>query len=104
MASFAVPLDTPSVLRGAYDSGDPVVSELSYEGIDGMIRDALHSRASGRVAVVPLSIRERVVALFYGDDRDEGVDRSAVADVTDFTEICAAEITKLIIARKKSGL
>jgi hypothetical protein len=64
----------------------------------------MHIHTDARVAVVPLSIRDRVVALFYGDDRTEGVDRSAVADVTDFTEICSAEITKLIIARKKSGL
>ena len=69
-----------------------------------MIRDSLAVISDARVAVVPLSIRERVVALFYGDDRDIGVDRSAVADVTDFTEICAAEITRLVIARKKSGL
>jgi hypothetical protein len=103
-ASFTVALDSPSVLGGAYRSGDPVVSELAYEGVDATIREALHTQADARVAVVPLSIRERVVAMFYGDDRTEGVDRSAVADVTDFTEICSAEITRLIIERKKAGL
>ncbi len=104
LADFSLPLTAPSVLRGAFRSGDPVVSELSYEGVDAIIRDALRVRSDARIAVVPLCIRERVVALFYGDDRDVGVDRSAVADVTDFSEICAAEITRLIIARKKSGL
>jgi hypothetical protein len=55
------------------------------------------------VAVVPLCIRERVVAMFYGDERNDGVDRDAVADVTDFTEICAGEVTRIILDRKRRG-
>lgn len=101
-ASFQVPLDAPSVVKEAFDSGDPVVRRLDDTGVDADIKKKL--RVGGeRVAVVPISVRERVVALFYGDDRDDGVDKDAVADVTDFAEICAAEIMRVIVERKKGA-
>ena len=70
--------------------------------MDALLREKLRIDGGQRVTAIPLCIRERVVALFYGDDRGEGVDRSAVADVTDFTEICAGEVTRIIISRKRT--
>jgi len=100
LASLALPLTTPSVLERAFTSGKPTVQSLGAEGVDQQLRQALgvgiHS-----VAVVPLQIRERVVALFYGDDHVDGVDPDAAADVTDFTEICAHRITNILITRKR---
>jgi len=103
LANLRVGLEGASVLRGAYHSGDPVVSELSQEGVDATLREALHVRGDARVTVIPLSIRGRVVTLFYGDDREEGVARSAVTAVTDFTKTCAAKIQELILERKRAG-
>jgi hypothetical protein len=100
LASFRVPLEPPSVMCEAYETGDPVVRPLGADGVDAFIKREL-AVGGRRVAVIPLSIRERVVAIFYGDDRDEGVDRDAVADVTDFTEICAQEVTRIIVRRKR---
>jgi hypothetical protein len=102
LASFRVRLDAPSVMREAFQSGDPVVRPLARDGIDGFIKREL-AVGDRRVAVIPLSIRERTVAMFYGDDRDDGVDRDAVADVTDFTEICAQEVTRIIVRKKRGG-
>jgi hypothetical protein len=93
--------EEPSVLREANQSGDPVVRALSHDGVDAILRNKLGITGKQKVAVVPLAIRERVVAIFYGDDSTDGVDRDAVADVTDFIEICAAEISRLIISRKR---
>jgi hypothetical protein len=102
-ASFQVLLGEPSVLRESFESGDPVIRPLAKTGVDASIKAEL-GVGDERVAVVPLQIRERVVGLFYGDDRRDPVDRDAVADVTDFTEICAAEITRLVVQRKRSTL
>ncbi len=101
-ASFALSLDEPSIFAEAVESGDPVVRPFSGEGLDVAVKKELVV-GDERVAVIPLTIRERVVSLFYGDDRADGVDKDAVADVTDFTEICAHEITRVIIRLKRRG-
>jgi hypothetical protein len=93
--------EEPSVVREAFLGGDPIVASLAHDGVDAILRNKLGIAGAQKVAVIPLSIRERVVAIFYGDDSSDGVDRDAVADVTDFIEICAAEISRLIISRKR---
>ena len=98
--ALRVSLEEQSLLREAFVTGDPAVRMLDSEGVDAQVAEAFGVVPASRVAVVPLCIRERVVALFYGDDGADGVDRSAVADVTDFTEICSSVIARLIIARK----
>lgn len=96
--------EEPSVLRDAHVGGDPVIRPLEHDGVDAILRNKLSIMGEERVAAIPLTIRERVVAIFYGDDRSDGVDRDAVADVTDFIEICAAEVTRIIINRKRGDL
>jgi len=101
LATLSLPLEHDGLLAEAFTTGDPVVRPLAKDGMDALLRQKLRIESDPRVAAIPLCIRERVVALFYGDDRGEGVDRSAVADVTDFTEICAGEVTRIIIHRKR---
>ncbi len=96
-------VEEPSILRDAYATGDPLVRPLVRDGVDAILRNKLSISGDGRVAVIPLTIRERVVAIFYGDDRTDGVDRDAVADVTDFIEICANEITRIILHKKRGS-
>ena len=102
LATLSLPLEHDGLLSEAFTTGDPVVRSLALDGMDALLREKLRIEGDQRVTAIPLCIRERVVALFYGDDRGEGVDRSAVADVTDFTEICAGEVTRIIINRKRS--
>ena len=102
LATLSLPLEHDGLLSEAFTTGDPVVRPLSLDGMDALLREKLRIDGGQRVTAIPLCIRERVVALFYGDDRGEGVDRSAVADVTDFTEICAGEVTRIIISRKRT--
>jgi hypothetical protein len=105
LATLTLNLDEgPSVLQVAHNCGDPIVRPLEHDGVDAILRNKLSIQGESTVTVIPLTIRERVVALFYGDDRSDGVDLDAVADVTDFIEICASEITRIIIARKRPEL
>lgn len=103
LSKLSLPLDEDGLLGEAWSTGDPVVRPLGDDNVDGVLRDKLRIDGDQRVAAIPLCIRERVVALFYGDDRGDGVDKSAVADVTDFTEICAGEVTRVILSRKNGG-
>src|SRR5690606_30299426 len=104
LATLRFGLDAPGLLTEAYRKGDPIVWSLGHEGSDALLRERLGVTGEQSVAVVPLCIRERVVAVFYGDDRTEDVDTGAVEDVTDFTEVCAVEITRIIVARKRGEL
>ena len=44
-----------------------------------------------------------IVAEQRGDDGSANVDMDAVEDVTDFTEICAGEVTRVIIQMKRAS-
>jgi hypothetical protein len=103
LATLRVNLEEAGLLAEAFRKGDPIVWSLGHEGSDEVLRSRLGVVGEQSVAVVPLCIRERVVAVFYGDDRSEDVHTPAVEDCTDFTEICAVEITRIIVARKRRG-
>jgi hypothetical protein len=102
-AKFEVSLAEPGIFHDAYESADPIMRALDGDGNDAAFKSQLDV-GDGRVCVVPLVIRERVVVMFYGDDRRDDVDKDAVADVTDFAEICAAEIMRIMLQRKRAGL
>jgi hypothetical protein len=102
-AKFEVSLADPGIFNDSYESGDPIMRPLGTEEHDAPLKEQL-GVGDGRVCVVPLVIRERVVAMFYGDDRRDDVDKDAVADVTDFAEICASEIMRVMLQRKRAGL
>ncbi|MEM1033756.1 MAG: hypothetical protein AAGN82_25700 [Myxococcota bacterium] len=104
--SVSLPLDGAGLLATALRTGDPVVRPFDP---DDQGDEALASflgrpgAAAASVVAIPIAIRERVVAMFYGDDGLDAVHAAAVADVTDFTEVCAAEIPRLILARKQGS-
>ncbi|MEM9696519.1 MAG: hypothetical protein AAGA56_28510, partial [Myxococcota bacterium] len=101
LADMSVPLFGTGVLHRAVLEGVQRLQPLSHEGTDNMIRASLGIRADVDVAVVPLTIRDRAVAVFFGDDRDYDVDGAAVEDVHDFADLCAVEITRIILDRKR---
>jgi len=99
---FSLPLDGAGIGAEAHRSGDPVMRPLGQEQGDQALREFLELEGGAQVVMVPITIRERVVAMFYGDDGLEDVHHDAVHDVTDFTEVCASEVLRLIVARKRS--
>jgi len=92
-------LTTPSVLQRAVEERISVVDQLSRSGVDAVLRQLLR-RVPNVVAVIPVTLRDRAVALIYGDD-PEGVDAMSIADVSSFTEVVAAAMTRIIISSSK---
>jgi len=99
---FGIDLDGAGIAAEAYRAGDPVIRQLGQEQADQALREFLELEGSAEVVMIPITIRERVVAMFYGDDGLDDVHREAVHDVTDFTEVCASEVPRLILARKRA--
>jgi hypothetical protein len=97
-----VSLAEPSLLRNAYRSGQSVLAELGEDGVDGALRDTL-DLGDQEVAVVPVYIRGRVVALLYGDDAHGEIDVESVDAVGDFAEDAATAIARVIVERKRDG-
>ncbi len=99
---FTLDLDGAGIAAEAYRTGDPVIRALGQEQSDQALRTFLELEGNAEVVMIPITIRERVVAMFYGDDGLDPVHRDAVHDVTDFTEVCASEVPRLILARKRN--
>lgn len=103
-----IPLDQPSFLQLARDRKAPVTANPLSHGVDvQIIRDlAREARfAEGdraAVAVLPVVVRNRVVALLFGDDGTVDVDLSALGDVVIILGR-TVEALERIILRKKLG-
>lgn len=103
-----VPLDQPSLLQLARDRKAPVTAAPVAHGIDVQIFRDLAREARfvdgyrATVAVLPVVVRNRVVALLLGDDADVDVDLSALGDVIILLGR-TVEALERVILRKKLG-
>ncbi|WP_438020126.1 hypothetical protein WMF18_14125 [Sorangium sp. So ce315] len=101
VAKIAVPFDRPSVLARARALRAPLVTAL-----DGSAPDAELQRELGRkvhaaaVAVVPVAVRGRVVALVYGDDGATSVELSSIGDLIALAGLAATVLERLILRKK----
>ncbi len=103
-----LPLDQPSLLQLARDRKAPVTAAPIAHGVDVQIFRDLAREARfvdnyrAAVAVLPVVVRNRVVALLLGDDGDVDVDLSALGDVIIILGR-TVEALERIILRKKLG-
>jgi hypothetical protein len=98
-----VPLELPSILSFARDRHTHVLVMPSSAGIDAVLRADLQRPMSASVLVVPIVVRNRVVALLYGDDSDSAVDIATVGDVLAFAPLVGAAFEELILRKKILG-
>ncbi|WP_437930842.1 hypothetical protein WMF37_16990 [Sorangium sp. So ce291] len=101
VAKIAVPLDRPCVLARARTLRAPVVTALAGSAPDAELQRelgrAIHAAA---VAVVPVVVRGRVVALVYGDDGASSVELSSIGDLIALAGLAATVLERLILRKK----
>lgn len=108
--ALGVPLGLPSTLALARDRLSPVVAPFASDGIDAQLQRDLRRPVppkggpSFAAAVIPIVVRNRAVALLYGDDGDEPVELSLIGDVIAVTSLAAAALERLILRKKQSAL
>jgi hypothetical protein len=104
VTGIGVPLDLPSILAHARARRAPVQGALAEEGLDPVLLGDLQRKTRGEVLIVPIVVRTRTVALFYGDSGDLGVEAPSVKEVVAFAARVGQAFEKLIVRRKAQGV
>jgi hypothetical protein len=106
---IGVPLDLPSTLATTRTRAAPVVGRFAQEGLDAeLLRDLERGLRAGDLnvtrAVIPLLVRERVVALLYGDDGRVDVELSTLGDLVAFTALVGARLERVLLNKKRATI
>jgi hypothetical protein len=100
---IGVPLDMPSMLSTAREKRQALVAKAPSDGLDSVLLADLHRAADAEMALVPLVVRTRAVAILIGDCGELGVDRGSVQQVTLFAGVVGKAFERLIVRRKLEG-
>ncbi len=103
--ALGIPLDLPSSFERLRRHRAPIIGPLDLQGLDADLlrdlgRDA--ARPPRAVALLPLMIRTRAVAIIFGDDGDADVTLPALGDVISFIGLAARALERILV-RKKLG-
>jgi hypothetical protein len=91
---IGVPLDMPSMLSTAREQRLPIVAKAPADGLDAVLLGDLHRGRESEIAIVPLVVRTRAVAILVGDCGDAGIERATVV---------GKAFERIIVRRKLSG-
>ncbi|MGK3994631.1 hypothetical protein [Sorangium sp. So ce1024] len=101
VVKIAVPFDRPSVLARARALRAPLVTALAGSAPDAELQRELGRKVhAAAVAVVPVVVRGRVVALLYGDDGAMSVELSTLGDLIALAGLAATVLERLILRKK----
>jgi hypothetical protein len=100
---IGVPLDMPSLLANAREKRVPLVAKPGADGLDAVLLADLHRARDAEMAVIPLVVRTRAVALLLGDCGDGGVDRNSVQQIGSFAAVVGKSFERIIVRRKLEG-
>lgn len=100
---IGVPLDLPSLLSRARDERSAVISKAPTDGLDSVLMTDLQRPLDGEIAVVPLVVRTRAVALMLGECGETGVDRDGVGAITSLASSVSQALERIIMRRKLEG-
>jgi len=94
-----VDLSGDGLLARAARTGAPFVGELTSDSADGTVRTSLGGLdAGGPVAVLPMSLRGRVIVLLYADDLGMPIDRDGLTAVEELCELAAEEMARIVVS------
>ena len=100
---IGVPLDMPSLLSTTREKRVPLVAKAPSDGLDSVLLADLHRAGDAEMALVPLVVRTRAVAILIGDCGEAGVDRGSVQQVTSFAGVIGKAFERIIVRRKLDG-
>jgi Type II secretion system (T2SS), protein E, N-terminal domain len=100
---IGVPLDMPSMVSAARDKRLPVVAKAPADGLDAVLLGDLQRARDSEMAIVPLVVRTRAVAILIGDCGEAGIERASVQQVVAFAGIVGRAFERIIVRRKLDG-
>jgi hypothetical protein len=101
VAGIGIPLDLPSCLAQARNLGAPVSVQLRLDGIDASLAADLRRSPRKAVFVLPIAVRQRCVALLYGDNGDDAAELADAAEVISAGSLAGNALERLAVARKR---
>jgi hypothetical protein len=99
----SVPLDRPSAFHSAVVGRSPYLGHLGEDAVAAAALASLGRRAPLPGLLVPIVLRERAVALLYGDLGGHPLDASLLADLSRATAAAARNFQRLILKQKSGG-
>jgi hypothetical protein len=100
--TIGVALDLPNALSHARAQATAVIAPLQRAGLDADLRADLARSASRDVFVLPIQVRQRSVALLYGDQGFEPVDAAESGAVVAMTPFLVEALERILLRRKRA--
>jgi hypothetical protein len=101
LSHVGIPLEFPSVLSEARRTARWILAKLSAEGIDATLARDLRRSSGKSVMVAPVMLRDRAVALLYGDHGDADVQLSQVGEFISVVPIVERSMGRVLMTRKR---
>ena len=100
---IGVPLDMPSMMSTVREQRLSVVAKAPADGLDAVLLGDLNRGRDSEVAIVPLVVRTRAVAILIGDCGEAGIERASVQQLVAFSAFVGKAFERIIVRRKLSG-
>jgi hypothetical protein len=103
VVGIGVPLDLPGLLESVRDSRLARVTRVPDGGLDAELMADLGRPSGVEIAIVPLVVRTRAVALLVADCAEHGIDRAGLQQVVGFATVIGKAFERIIVRRKLDG-
>ena len=103
VAGIGIPLDLPGLIATVREKRQAMITRAPADGLDAELLGDLQRARDAEVAIVPLVVRTRAVAVLMGDCGDHGVDRSTVQQIIAFAGVIGKAFERLIVRKKLDG-
>jgi HEAT repeat protein len=103
VVGIGVPLDLPGLIAGVRERRTAVITKAPADGLEAELLADLQRARDAEVAIVPLVVRIRAVAILVGDCGDHGVDRSSVQQIIAFASVIGKAFERIIVRKKLDG-
>lgn len=100
---IGMPLDLPGLMSSARDKRGPVIARAQSDGLDAVLLSDLQRSRDAEIAMIPLVVRTRAVAVLLGDCGSAGIDRTTVQHVAGFAGFIGKAFERIIVRRKLEG-
>lgn len=103
VVGIGMPLDLPGLMSSARERRAPVIARAQPDGLDAVLLSDLQRSRDAEIAMVPLIVRTRAVAVLMGDCGAAGIDKASVQHVVAFAGIIGKAFERIIVRRKLEG-